>query len=260
MTESQGEIALVLEYNLVTDSVTVVSSRELGETYATADKGTKERMLAFEYTQACELPKNLARKIDMEKKRMRRAHTKIPGFTTEDLLGESEELVSVMVEGIVKRKGVVTKKKYKPVAKKVKPVVTELPGKYRIIREIKGDPLANMPVLGKVPPPFEPKGRYTAERREALGKAHEGFLWEEEIKLMDHFMGEQNQGFAWEVSERGRFRSDVFPPIEFPVVAHEPYIEKNIPIPPGIYEEVCRIIKSKIEAGVYEPSNAGYRT
>ena len=73
-------------------------------------------------------------------------------------------------------------------------------------------------------------------------------------------MGEQNQGFAWEDSERGRFRSDFFPPIEFPVVAHELYIEKNIPIPPGIYEEVCRIIKSKIEAGVYEPSNAGYRT
>ena len=73
---------------------------------ATADKETKERMLAFEYTQACELPKNLARKTEMEKKRMCRALTKIPGFTTEEFLGESEELVSVIAEGIVKTKGV----------------------------------------------------------------------------------------------------------------------------------------------------------
>jgi len=87
----------------------------------------------------------------MEKRRMPRAHTKIPGFTTEDLLGELEELVSVMAEGIVKRKGVVIKMKYKPVAKKVKPVVMELPGKYRIIWEIKGDLLANMPVLEMIP-------------------------------------------------------------------------------------------------------------
>ena len=131
LTEGQGEIALVLEYNSVTDSVMVVSSTGLGETYATVDKETKERMLAFEYTQACKLPKNLAKKIDMEKRRMHRAHTKVPGFTTEDLLGESEELVLVMVERIVKRKGVVTKKKYKPVAKKIKPVVTELPDTFR---------------------------------------------------------------------------------------------------------------------------------
>src|SRR6202790_774071 len=117
-----------------------------------------------------------------------------------------------------------------------------------------------MPVLEKVPPPFRPTGRYTAERREVLVKEHKDFLWEQEIRLMDHFMCQQNKGFAWADSERGTFRSDFFPPIEFPVVPHEPYIERNIPIPPGIYKEVCRVIKSKLEAGVYEPSNASYRT
>ena len=44
------------------------------------------------------------------------------------------------------------------------------------------------------------------------------------------------------------------------MVPHEPYIERNIPIPPGIYKEVCGIIKSKLEAGVYEPSNTSDRT
>ncbi|OBZ73903.1 hypothetical protein A0H81_06079 [Grifola frondosa] len=34
----------------------------------------------------------------------------------------------------------------------------------------------------------------------------------------------------------------------------------QIPIPPGIFDEVCRIIRKKIEAGVYEPSNSSYRS
>ena len=34
---------------------------------------------------------------------------------------------------------------------------------------------------------------------------------------------------------------------------------KNIPIPPGIKDEVCRILKSKMDAGVYKSSNSSYR-
>ena len=76
--------------------------------------------------------------------------------------------------------------------------------------------------------------------------------WGWEIKLMDHFMCEQNEGFAWVDAERGRFQTDFFPPIEFPVVPHELYIEKNIPIPLKIYKEVCKIITSgkQGEAGI----------
>ena len=33
---------------------------------------------------------------------------------------------------------------------------------------------------------------------------------------------EQNEGFAWVDAERGRFQTDFFLPIEFPVVPHEP--------------------------------------
>jgi len=35
---------------------------------------------------------------------------------------------------------------------------------------------------------------------------------------------------------------------------------KNIPIPPGIKDEVCKIIRSKMEAGVYKPSNSSYQS
>jgi RNase H-like domain found in reverse transcriptase len=151
--------------------------------------------------------------------------------------------------------------KYKPVALKTKPVIGELPGEFRIQREIVGDPLKELPVLLANPPEFEPTGRYTLERKNKIDERHQGdFLSGEEKKLLHHFMMLQNKSFAWEDSERGRFREDFFPPVDIPVVPHKPWVLKNIPIPPGLYPEVCRIIKSKIEAGVYEPSNSSYRS
>lgn len=50
-------------------------------------------------------------------------------------------------------------KKYKPVADKVRPVYQELPEKFRIVREIYGDPLLGMPELSTNPPEFTPTGR-----------------------------------------------------------------------------------------------------
>ena len=54
-------------------------------------------------------------------------------------------------------------KKYKPVAMKVKPMYSDLPEKFRIKRDIKGDPLADMPELNPISPEFTPTGRYTQE-------------------------------------------------------------------------------------------------
>ena len=77
---------------------------------------------------------------------------------------------------------------------------------------------------------------------------------------MHHFMMEQESAFAWCDGERGRFKEEFFPPVEFQVVPHTPWVQKNIPIPPGIFDEICKILKKKIDAGVYEPSNASYRS
>jgi hypothetical protein len=37
-------------------------------------------------------------------------------------------------------------------------------------------------------------------------------------------------------------------------------VERNFPIPPGIYEDVCAIVQKKLAAGIYEPSNSSYRS
>ena len=149
-----------------------------------------------------------------------------------------------------------TTKKYKPVALKVKPVMGTLPDKFRIEQKILGDPLAEMPKLNLQLPEFEPKGRYTQERKEAMDKVH--FLLAEERKFIHHLISEQNEAFAWDDTKRGRFREDMFPAVEMPVIEHVPWALKNIPIPQGLYDEVCKVIKTKIDTGVYEPSNSSY--
>lgn len=152
-------------------------------------------------------------------------------------------------------------KKYKPVGLKVRPVYTELPERYRIKREITGDPLKDMPGLKTNPSEFSPTKRYTEERKAIIDKLHTGeFLWPEERNLMHQFMMDQDMAFAWNDEERGSFRHDFFPPVEIPVVEHNTWVERSIPIPRGQLEEFCKIIKNKIDAGVYEPSNASYRS
>ena len=92
-----------------------------------------------------------------------------------------------------------------------------------------------------------------------MDKAHGGdFLLSEERKLLHHFMMLQSYGFAWDDTEQENFREDFFLPVDIPVVPHKPWVLKNIPILPGLYPEICRIIKVKLEAGVYEPSNLSY--
>jgi hypothetical protein len=129
-------MVLTLEHNSINNSIVILSSSRLGKEFSTVGKNISERILAFQYLLACDLLKGLARKVDLERRWMHREHMDIPGFGLENLLGNLEEAVSMIKEGIVTMKGVVTKKKYKPVAKKVKPVIVSLPGQYRIIREI----------------------------------------------------------------------------------------------------------------------------
>ena len=152
------------------------------------------------------------------------------------------------------------KKKYKPVALKIRPVIGELPEKFRIIRTILGDPLAGLPTLNPNPPDFVPCSRYTQDRKDLFDTINAGFLLAEECKLLHHFMMLHQDAFAWNDTERGHFREDFFPPIEIPVIPHKPWVQKNIPIPPGLFDEVCQLIQRKIDAGVFEPSNSSYRT
>ena len=240
---SQGEFALIINFDSNNASAFI-------DAYAPIPQSTPSfpstSDLAHVYLSACDLPdsevfsNSITQSSASSRKPLRKPTTIREGFA------------SIFAS---------YKKKYKPVARKVRPIVAELPEKFRISRKIVSDPLAELPTLSTHPPPFEPTSRYTTERRDKVDQAHSGdFLWPEERALMHHFIGKQDKGFAWDDTEKGSFRSDFFPPVDFPVVPHVPWVQKNIPIPPGIYEEVCAIIRKKIAAGVYEPSNSSYRS
>ena len=77
---------------------------------------------------------------------------------------------------------------------------------------------------------------------------------------MHWLIGEQNKAFAWDDIERGKFKEEYFPSVKIPTVAHIPWVEKPFRILLAIHEEVCKMIKRKINAGVYEPSNSSYRS
>jgi hypothetical protein len=95
-----------------------------------------------------------------------------------------------------------TKKKYKPITKKVCPVIGELPEKLCIECKIISNPLDNLLVLNPNPLPFIPTNRYTLERQDQLNKNHPGsFLWPAERDLMHNFMLAHNSGFAWSEEE-----------------------------------------------------------
>ena len=107
-------------------------------------------------------------------------------------------------------------------------------------------------------PAFQPCGCYTQEQQKIFDKNNAGFLLPEERKLLHHFMMLHQDMFMWNDSERGHFREDFFPLVDIPVVPHTPWVQRNIPIPPGLYNEVCKVIRQKLNAGTFELSNSSY--
>lgn len=149
---------------------------------------------------------------------------------------------------------------YKPVDRKVRPIAGTMPEEARTIRHIPEDPLLTLPQLSMTPPDFVPTTKLTAERIISLDLNRYGFLWPEEVKLFQEVLRLNERALAFDESEKGRFKDEYFSPYIIPVVDHVPWAEKNIPIPPGILDEVIEIIKSKIASGVYEPSQSSYRS
>ncbi|KAG2050220.1 hypothetical protein BDR06DRAFT_892089, partial [Suillus hirtellus] len=149
---------------------------------------------------------------------------------------------------------------YKKVANKVKPVTTTMPAHMRIICKIPEDPLLSLPFLSPVPPPFTPGTHLTQERMDELGIFCNEFLWPEERKLAAHVLTNNEFALAWDEMEKGHFHNDYFPPIVIPTIEHIPWTHRQSPIPPGIKDEVIKLIKSKIASGVYEASNSSYQS
>ena len=149
---------------------------------------------------------------------------------------------------------------YKKAAKKVHPVAASLPEDFHIIQKRPEDPLLSLSPLPTDPPYFIPGLRLTQERLNAMNINRYKFLWPKEERLAQHVLKINEHALAWTEAERGRFRDDYLAPVKIPTIAHTPWVHKNIPIPTGIMDEVIDLFKRKVAAGVYEPSDASYRS
>jgi len=98
------------------------------------------------------------------------------------------------------------KKKYKPVAKKIRLVMTDMPEHFHIICNIIGNPLTVLPSLNTNLLPFQPTSHYTLERKVFINKVHASdFLWPAERELMHHFMVVQQDTFIWTMQNAATF-------------------------------------------------------
>jgi transposase InsO family protein len=149
---------------------------------------------------------------------------------------------------------------YKRVDKKVKPVSTTFPEEARVRRQIPVDPLKSLTPLSKRPPEFTPTSHITQERLDLLNINASKFLSKEEEKLFIQVMMNNEKALAFVDIERGTLKESYFSPYIIATVPHTPWEYKNIPIPPGIKDKVIEVLKDKMAAGVYEPSQSAYRS
>ena len=154
----------------------------------------------------------------------------------------------------------ILKTKYKTVDRKVRPVPGVTPEDTKVTRRFPENPLKNLPTLPVNPPPFKPTLKITKERMESLGIDENEGLLPEERKLLRHIIALNERSIAFDENERGTFRQDYFSDYKIPYLEHEPWMDKNIPIPPGYRDEILNLLREKIDAGVYEPTQSSYRS
>lgn len=142
----------------------------------------------------------------------------------------------------------------------MRPVSTTVPEEFRIVRRPHPNPLGDMPSLNPNPPPFTPSERLTQERLDAMDLNPTGFLSDMEFRLAVDIIQKQIDVFGWGEMEKGVLSEEFFDPIRIPLIEHIPWALKNIPIPPGLLDQIVGIVKDKIASGTYEPSNSSYRS
>jgi transposase InsO family protein len=183
--------------------------------------------------------------------------------TSENYLSDDSEDIQFLVDSQddnIQHCNTAGRRKYRPVNQRIRPVPATFPEEARVIRQFPEDPLLSLPSLSPNPPEFNPTQKLTRDRLDILKINEEGFLWPEEEKLFIMVFSNNEKALAFEDSDRGTLRRDYFSDYIMAVTDHVPWADPPIPIPPAHVEEVVDLIKTKIDSGVFEPSQASYRS
>lgn len=147
---------------------------------------------------------------------------------------------------------------YKTVDKKVRPVPSHIPSHMKVQQKFPQNPLLNLPSLPFHPPEFQPTEKVTKDRMDSLGLDNNTDLLPEEKQLLQHIITINEWSIAFSEPERGTFRTDYFSDYKMPVMDHVPWMEKNMGLPQGYQDQIIKLLKEKIDAGVYETAQSSY--
>jgi hypothetical protein len=149
--------------------------------------------------------------------------------------------------------------RYKPVAKKVRPLEMEYPSDLNA--PMKHPPMSRDPYsspLTPQPPVFEFGGRLTKERLVDVHFGPEGFLTDQEKTLLLHVLRLRERALAFDESERGLLKATYAAPYKFATVPHTPWQLKPMHIPPAIRQQLIDLLKERLRTGLYERAQGGY--
>ncbi|MBW0578662.1 hypothetical protein O181_118377 [Austropuccinia psidii MF-1] len=129
--------------------------------------------------------------------------------------------------------------KYKSVLKKVRPVNEPMP--QDLNPPLERPPLSRDPYetpLSPNPPIFQETFKVTHERLQAVNFGPPGWLSNEEINLLKNVINLREKAIAFCEEERGLLKHSYVKNYKIPVITHEPWRKKPIPIPKSILPQI----------------------
>lgn len=156
-------------------------------------------------------------------------------------------------------------KKYKPVALKQNPIPVSVPEVGPAERAVyEPIPIPKLPTFPTHPPKrssFRYTPKITPERLDMIVRSvPENFLSEEEIDLLVWVVGQNQDAFAFDDSERGTFDPKYFPDYVMETVKHDAWQQAPIRIPEALKQKVTEMLNDQLKSGNLEHSRSSYRS
>jgi hypothetical protein len=149
--------------------------------------------------------------------------------------------------------------KYKSTTKKVKPVNQPMP--LSLNPPLSRPPLSRDPYntpLTPNPPSFQPTSKVTEERLKLINFGPTGWLSDEELNLFYYVITLRQAALAFCEAERGLLKHSYGKPYIIPVIKHEPWQLRPIPIPGPIKDQFTELVRERLKTGLYEQSFSSY--
>ncbi|MBW0482207.1 hypothetical protein O181_021922 [Austropuccinia psidii MF-1] len=102
--------------------------------------------------------------------------------------------------------------------------------------------------------------KVTEETISRITFGQSGWLSEEEKKLLKKFISLRERAIAFCEEKRGILKHSYRKPYKIPVIPHEPWEKKPIPIPKSILPHLFELFRKKICTGLYEESKSSYNS